>query len=94
MLQPTKTRERDVTTLRAGMVGVALALSFGLVAMAATQSNRVAGRGALLDLFERTAPAVGDQVPDLPVYDRDGQASRLLALLHGRYTVLILGCLT
>ena len=52
------------------------------------------GRSMLVRNFEDRAPAVGARVPDLPVYDRDGQKSRLPALLDGRVTVLILGCLT
>jgi hypothetical protein len=33
-------------------------------------------------------------MPNLAVYDRDGQESRLPALLNSRFAVLILGCLT
>ena len=72
---------------------LALALSFGLVATAAAQPG-TDGRGMLIRNFEERAPAVGAPIPDLPVYDRDGQESRLPELLEGRFTVLILGCLT
>ena len=71
-----------------------VALSFGLVATAAAQRGGADGRGMLIRNFEDRAPAVGARVPDLPVYDRDGQEARLPALLDGRVTVLILGCLT
>ncbi len=82
MLQTTKTRL------------LALALSLGLVATAAAQPGGPDGRGMLIRNFEASAPAVGELMPNLPVYDRDGQESRLAALLDGHFTVLILGCLT
>ena len=52
------------------------------------------GRGSLIRTFESNAPAVGALMPNLPVYDREGEESNLLELLDGRYTVLVLGCLT
>ena len=64
---------------------LALAVSLGLAATAAAQPGGADGRGR---------PAVGELMPNLAVYDRDGQESRLPALLNGRFTVLILGCLT
>ena len=44
--------------------------------------------------FERSAPEIGEPMPDLSVYDSAGQELRLREVLSGRYTVLILGCLT
>lgn len=44
--------------------------------------------------FERNAPAIGDAMPDVLVYDRDGEEHRLRDLLSEHYSVLILGCLT
>ncbi len=44
--------------------------------------------------FDRNAPAIGDALPDVVVYDRDGEELRLRGLLSGHYSVLILGCLT
>ncbi len=44
--------------------------------------------------FEATAPAVGEPLPDLTVYDTGGEELRLGELLHGHYTVIVLGCLT
>ena len=44
--------------------------------------------------FERNAPAIGDAMPDVVVYDRDGDEHRLRDLLREHYSVLILGCLT
>ena len=44
--------------------------------------------------FESTAPAVGEPLPDLTLYDADGKALRVGELLQGHYTVIVLGCLT
>ena len=44
--------------------------------------------------FDQQAPAVGEFMPDAVVHDRDGRALSLRAVLDGRHTVLILGCLT
>ena len=71
-----------------------LAFSLGLVATAAAQPGGADGRGMLMRNFEEHAPAVGELMPSLPVFDRDGQESDLRELLHGRVTVLVLGCLT
>ena len=73
---------------------LALAVSLGLATTAAAQPGDADGRGRLIRNFEASAPAVGELMPNLAVYDRDGQASRLPAMLNGRFTVLILGCLT
>ncbi len=94
MLQAAKMNTGDVMASATCICGLlAMVLCLGPVATAAEQ-DRVAGRGALVAVFERTAPAVGDLMPDLPVYDRDGQELRLRVVLNGRYTVLVLGCLT
>ena len=71
-----------------------LAFSLSLVATAAAQQGGPNGRGMLMRNFEERAPAVGELIPSLPVYDRDGQESDLRELLNGRVTVLVLGCLT
>ena len=71
-----------------------LACALGLVAMAVAQPGDANGRGMLMSHFEARSPAVGELMPNLPVYDRDGRESDLLAVLNGRFTVLILGCLT
>ena len=44
--------------------------------------------------FEEAAPAIGEPMPDLTVYDAEGEALRLRELLRDHYTVLVLGCLT
>ena len=82
MLEPAKTSLQ------------ALALSLGLVATAAAQPGGADGRGLLIRNFETNAPAVGELMPNLPVFDRDGRELDLRELLSGRVTVLVLGCLT
>ena len=44
--------------------------------------------------FETAAPAVGEPLPNLAVYDAAGKELRLGELLQGHYTVIVLGCLT
>ena len=77
---------------RIGMLTTAV--TPGAATGAAAQPGVADGRGMLIRNFEESAPAVGDLMPDLPVYAPDGQESRLPALLDGRVTVLTLGCLT
>ena len=73
---------------------LALAFSLGLAATATAQPGGADGRGMLMRNFEEHAPAVDELMPNLPVYDRDGQESNLRELMNGRVTVLVLGCLT
>ena len=40
------------------------------------------------------APAIGEPMPDVVVYDDEGAPHRLPDLLRGHYSVIILGCLT
>ena len=73
----------------------ALVVSLGGVRGVTAQPGAGAdGLGMLIRNFEQNAPAIGESMPDLPVYDRDGQELRLPELLNGRYTALVLGCLT
>jgi len=44
--------------------------------------------------FEREAPKVGELMPDVIVYDRNGKEVRLRSLFGGQPAVLITGCLT
>jgi len=43
--------------------------------------------------FERSAPDVGDPLPDVSGYDADGKEFKLSSL-KGHYSVLVFGCLT
>ena len=53
-----------------------------------------AGADAVSARFEASAPDIGEPMPSLTVYDRDGKPLRLRELLQGHYTVIVLGCLT
>ncbi len=44
--------------------------------------------------FEAAAPAVGEPLPDVVLYDAGGKGLRVSELLQGHYTVIVLGCLT
>ncbi len=44
--------------------------------------------------FEATAPAIGEPMPDVVLYDAGGKGLRVSELLQGHYTVIVLGCLT
>ena len=65
--------------------------ALGLAASAQAQFNP---REQATSRFESTAPAIGKPLPDLAVYDSGGKKLRLGELLHGHYTVIVLGCLT
>ena len=54
------------------------------------------GQGAkqqVADRFDRTAPRIGEPLPDLAAFDARGNPVRL-SQLRGKYTVLTFGCLT
>jgi hypothetical protein len=51
-------------------------------------------RDQVTDRFVEAAPGVGQPPPDVVVYDADGNEQKLRELLRGRYSVLVLGCLT
>lgn len=53
-----------------------------------------AGRDALSGRFETVAPALGEPMPDVALFDRDGNELRLRELLRDHTTVIVLGCLT
>ena len=78
--------ERHAATL----VAVAVALAV----VAASMADTVLAQPPVSRTFEWNTPAIGEMMPDVVVYDRDGAARRLRDLLRERHTVLILGCLT
>ena len=47
----------------------------------------------LTQRFDRSAPQIGDPVPDVAGFDEDGNEFKLRSL-KGHYTVLTFGCLT
>ena len=81
---------------------LALALAAPATSLAQRQRNRpgigrdrgFGGAGGLAGNFEAVAPAVGEPMPDVVVYDDEGTPHRLPDLLRGHYSVIILGCLT
>ena len=73
----------------AWVLGLLTALGFGASTQAQFDPRQMATRR-----FEATAPAVGEPLPELSVYDADGKERRLGELLQGHYTVIVLGCLT
>ena len=70
-------------------LGLLAALGFAVSAPAQFDPRELATRR-----FEATAPAVGESLPDLSVYDASGKERRLGDLLQGHYSVIVLGCLT
>ncbi len=68
-----------------------LLAALGLAGSAQAQLNP---REQATRRFEATAPAVGEPLPDLVLYDAGGKQLRLGELLQGHYTVIVLGCLT
>ncbi len=68
-----------------------LLAALGLAGSAQAQLNP---REQAIRRFEATAPAVGEPLPDVTVYDAGGKELRLGELLQGHYTVIVLGCLT
>ena len=77
--------------LLSGLLSVSLWLP-GLSAAQETQpADTPAGR--MMNAFERSAPAVGGPLPDISVYDSEGNPYRI-GQLKGQYSVLVFGCLT
>ncbi len=58
---------------------------------AAAQSGQAA---AMMSGFENSAPTVGALLPDLTLYDDQGEKINLREITKGQYTVLVFGCLT
>ncbi len=74
-----------------GVWALGLLVALGLAGSAQAQLNP---REQAIRRFEATAPAVGEPLPDLAVYDAAGEELRLSELLQGHYTIIVLGCLT
>jgi len=53
------------------------------------------GQPSAMDIrFAETAPAIGEQIPDVTIVDDQGNPVNMRELASGQYTVLTLGCLT
>ena len=65
-------------------------------ALAPAQTGRRPGAGPAgrPGSFGSSTPDVGDPMPELTLYDAQGEEVRLPELLLGHHTVLVLGCLT
>ncbi|HUG93299.1 MAG TPA: hypothetical protein VML55_20830 [Planctomycetaceae bacterium] len=86
-------------TMRLGVLSsrsaVAFAIALGLLATSvrAQPGEANSPRQQVVRGFERTAPDVGELLPDVAAFDADGQPLRLSSL-KGSHTVLVFGCLT
>ena len=78
--------KKDRVVLALGLLAV-----LGFASSAQAQLNP---REQAIHRFEATAPAVGQPLPDLMIYEAGGEKRRLGQLLQGHYTVIVLGCLT
>ncbi len=65
-----------------------------LLGLAGSTEAQFNPREQAIHRFEATAPAVGQPLPDLTIYEAGGEKRRLGQLLQGHYTVIVLGCLT
>ena len=75
------------------LLAVAAMLAHLNPAVAQTTQDEL--RAALQHRFDTITPAIGELLPDLELYDADGNTVRLREVAgNGRYTVLVLGCLT
>ena len=90
------TRRQRVARGQHIAIVLVLSLGFAGVGLAQRGPGRAGPDGAtgMGRGFGGDVPAAGELMPDLPVYDADGNEVRLRDLLRGHYTVLILGCLT
>lgn len=51
------------------------------------------GRSQVSSAFSRSAPGIGESIPEVTVYTADGKKFST-SQLKGSYTVLVFGCLT
>lgn len=51
------------------------------------------GSGGMQNRFEDNSPAIGQRLPDVTVYDEDGEPFAVRDL-KGQYSVIVFGCLT
>ena len=80
-------------TFRNLLLAVAAVLAHLNPAVAQTTQDEL--RAALQHRFDTITPAIGELLPDLELYDADGNPVQLRDVAgNGRYTVLVLGCLT
>jgi hypothetical protein len=74
------------------VIGIMGLVQAGLAAAPTTQDEL---RAALKHRFETVTPDIGELLPDIELYNAIGNPLRLREVVRsGRYTVLVLGCLT
>jgi hypothetical protein len=81
---------------------LALALALGLAASIAPNRAEdseekkpdVFGLRALQERFEANAPAIGERVPNVTIYNAAGESVRFRSLVRDKYSVVVFGCLT
>ncbi len=77
------------------LVGVASAQAPGGMARGMGMGMAAGAGPAGLDTrFMATAPAIGEQIPDVTIVDDQGNPVNMRDISRGQYTVLTLGCLT
>ncbi len=80
-------------TFRILLLALAALLAHLNPAVAQTTQDEL--RAALQHRFDTITPAIGELLPNLELYDADGNTVQLREVAgNGRYTVLVLGCLT
>lgn len=66
-----------------------------LQASLALAQGNLPGLPPLEDRFDTSAPTIGERLPDLTIFDDQGNRVNMRELpVPGRYTVLTVGCLT
>ena len=66
----------------------------GPVVADSERGKAIGGKQVVERWFDEAAPAIGEPLPDLVLYDATGKQVRIRELASGQYTVLVLGCLT
>lgn len=74
------------------IVNAAVVLAF-VVAPSLSQAQR-AGPSGDIPRFLELGPKVGEQLPDLTIFDDMGNPVDIREITKGNYSVLVLGCLT
>ena len=71
-----------------------LLISAGLMWQSGIVSAQPSKAPPPLPLFEKTAPQIGEQLPDLTIVDDAGNPVNIRELAKENYKVLVVGCLT
>lgn len=66
----------------------------GMVAAPSLSSAQRAGPSGDMPRFLENGPKVGEQLPDLTIFDDMGTPVNIRDITKGSYSVLVLGCLT